>query len=180
MTRDEIAGWLAHWREVLVGLAVAGAGLWLAAAGGYLLTPLGAAVAALGLWWAVLAWRRRRFDQGPDGPGLVEVNEGQIGYLGPGAGGFVSLAEMTELRLLTVQGRRVWRLKQADGQALLIPVDAAGADRLFDAFASLPGLDSAALLAALEGETPTGGRALSLAASSRLVWARTGRGVVAR
>ncbi|MGL6211938.1 MAG: hypothetical protein ACRC14_19100, partial [Paracoccaceae bacterium] len=147
---------------------------------GYVLPPIGAVAGVLGLGWATLAWRRLRFDQGLAAPGVVELVEGQIGYLGPGAGGFVSLTEMTELRLLALRGRRVWRLKQADGQALLIPVEAAGAERLFDAFASLPGLTSADLLAALDGDAPQGGQVLTLAASSRLVWARDGKGIVAR
>ena len=65
-------------------------------------------------------------------PGVVEVDEGQISYLGPAFGGSISVPELVELRLLTAGGRRMWRLKQADGQALLIPVEAVGADRLFD------------------------------------------------
>ena len=60
-----------------------------------------------------------------------------------------TLPELIELRLVTLRGRRVWRLKQADGQALLVPVDAAGAEGLFDAFAILPGMDTAALVAAI-------------------------------
>lgn len=183
--RPEVMALAVRWREAGLGVGLGLFGLWVAAQGGYLLLPFGAVVAALGAGWAVLAVRRLRFDQGWDGPGVVEVDEGQIGYLGPGAGGFVSLVDLIEVRLLSLRGRRVWRLKQADGQALLIPVDAAGADRLFDAFASLPGMDSAALVAALEGASPQagagqGGRALTLAAETRLVWARSGRGMVTR
>ena len=66
--------------------------------------------------------------------------------------------------MIRLRGNRLWRLKQADGQALLIPVAAAGADRLFDAFATLPGMDTQALVAALEG---TG--------EDRVVW-RRGKG----
>jgi hypothetical protein len=46
-----------------------------------------------------------------------------------------SLDELVEIRLLAMRGRRMWRLKQTDGQALLIPVDAEGAEKLFDVFA---------------------------------------------
>jgi hypothetical protein len=81
---------------------------------------------------------------------VVEVDEGQVGYLGPSFGGYVALPDLVEVRLVTLHGRRLWRLKQADGQTLLIPVDAAGANGLFDAFCSLPGMDMASLLAALE------------------------------
>jgi hypothetical protein len=87
----------------------------------------------------------------------------------------VALPDLVELRLITLRGRRLWRLKQSDGQTLLIPVDAAGADRLFDAFASLPGMDSAALVAALDSVAAKGGRALSVASETRLVWTRPGQ-----
>jgi len=182
--RPEVVDLVWRGREVIAGAAVTGLGLWLAAQGGYLLLPVGGALTALGMGWMVMARRRLRFDQGPDGPGLVDLDEGQVGYLGPGSGGYVSLADLTELRLLRLRGRKVWRLKQADGQALLIPVDAAGAERLFDAFASLPGMDTAALVAALDGVAsagaarsgapPQGGEVATLAASSRLIWTRGG------
>jgi hypothetical protein len=162
-------------REVGYGLATIGAGLWLIALGGYLLTPVGVAIAALGIGWVVLATRRLRFRQAIDAPGVVEVDEGQVGYLGPTVGGYVALPDLVELRLITLRGRRLWRLKQSDGQTLLIPVDAAGADRLFDAFASLPGMDSAALVAALDSVAAKGGRALSVASETRLVWTRPGQ-----
>ena len=77
-----------------------------------------------------------------------------------------------------MRGRRLWRLKQSDGQALLIPVDAKGAERLFDAFANLPGMDSAALVAALEPDALPSGMALTLAAQTRVIWRRSGSGVV--
>ena len=74
----------------------------------------------------------------------------------------------------------MWRLKQADGQALLIPVDAKGAGRLFDAFANLPGMDTADLIAALEPSALPSQAALTLAAETRVIWRRAGKGVVAR
>jgi hypothetical protein len=145
-------------REVIAAGAVATFGVWLVWLGGYLLLPLGLGVLAFAALWALTALRRMRFAQDIMAPGMVEVDEGQVGYLGPAAGGYVALPDLVELRLVTLQGRRVWRLKQADGQALLIPVDAAGADRLFDAFASLPGMDTAALVAAV-GAPQAAGRA---------------------
>jgi hypothetical protein len=185
--RPEITDAVSRGREVILGAFVVGLGLWVAAQGGYLLVPVGVALMILGAGWAVLAWRRLRFAQSSDGPGVVDLDEGQIGYLGPGGegarsqdggvGGFVSLVDLVELRLLQLRGRRVWRLKQSDGQALLIPVDAAGAERLFDAFASLPGMDTAALVAGLQSKPATGGRVVALATESRLIWARGGRGI---
>ena len=115
-----------------------------------LLSPLGATIVVLAFWWLILALRRIRFDRPGHAPGVVEVDEGQVGYLGPTFGGYVSLRELTEVQLMTLRGERHWRLKQADGQALLIPHGAAGAEALFDAFATLPGADMAVFTAALD------------------------------
>ena len=156
MIRPEARARLWQARDLFVVLAVVALGLWFLRLGGYLLVPVGAAVIALGLGLALLALRRLRFARPTTGPGLVEVDEGQVGYLGPMGGGYVSLRELAELRLLSRGGARFWLLKQMDGQALLIPADAQGADQLFDAFASLPGLGSDALVAALEKNVVSG------------------------
>jgi hypothetical protein len=179
MVRAEVALLLARWREVIAAAALALVGLWIAWLGGYLLLPVGGAVTALAVVLGVAAFRRQRFAQGVAAPGWVEVDEGQVGYLGPAFGGYVALPDLVEIRLLTMRGRRLWRLKQADGQVLLIPVDAAGAERLFDAFASLPGLGSADLLAALAPPAATQGQPLPAPdASTRVVWRRAGAGLV--
>ena len=158
--RPEVSDLIWRGREVIWAGLVVAAGLWLIGQGGILLVPVGLVVAGVGATLAVNALRRMRFEQATLAPGIVELDEAQVGYLGPEIGGFLSLQELVELRLLSLRGRRLWRLKQADGQVLLIPVDAAGAERLFDAFASLPGLGSAALIA-------SGRRASVLHASMR-------------
>ncbi|MBK5947527.1 hypothetical protein CCR83_13995 [Rhodobacter veldkampii DSM 11550] len=160
--RPEALAWLSRWREVAGAVATIGAGGWLLTRGGWLMEGLGAVAALAGLGWAVVALRRMRFARlGSGGPGVVEVVEGQIAYFGPGAGGFVALRELVEIRVITINGAAHWRLKQADGQALLIPVGAAGADRLFDAFTSLPGIDMAQVSsAALRGPAQGTVRAL--------------------
>lgn len=149
MIRPDARDWLWQRREVIAAMILGVLGLWLMRLGGWVLMPAGALVLALGAALGLSALRRLRFAQDVAAPGMVEVDEGQVGYLGPAFGGYVALPDLTELRLVTIHRRRLWRLKQADGQALLIPVDAAGADRLFDVFASLPGMDTAALVAAL-------------------------------
>ncbi len=180
MIRPEARAALFRWREVMASAALGGLGLWLISLGGLLLIPAGAALVALAAGLALTAWRRLRFAQRGEAPGVVEVDEGQIGYLGPGIGGFVALPDLVEIKLITLRGRRLWRLKQADGQTVLIPVEATGAERLFDAFSSLPGLDSAALVDALQPAQASSSAALvpEGMAGMRLVWRRPGAGLM--
>lgn len=179
LIRPELSDAIWRFREVIWAGMVVGAGAWLVNLGGWLLTPLGLVLGVVGGVLAVMAWRRARFAQTTAAPGVVELDEAQVAYLGPGNGGFLSLQELVELRLLTLRGRRLWRLKQADGQALLIPVDAKGADRLFDAFATLPGMDTAALVDALgPGRGQASGTSLSATAEARVIWRRGGQGIV--
>jgi hypothetical protein len=178
MIRDGARAALWRWREGIAALAIIGLGLWLAALGGYLLVPVGALVAMAGAALGVLALRRVQFAGQVDAPGMVQVDEGQVSYMGPSVGGFVSLADLVEVRIIGIRGRRLWRLKQADGQAVLIPVDAAGAEALFDAFSALPGLSSADLLAAVAPVAGAGSRAVMAGGENRVVWRRSGHGVV--
>jgi len=180
LIRPEVTNLIWRAREVIWAGLVVALGLWLVFLGGYVLIPLGLAIGGVGLVLATTALRRMRFVQAIDAPGVVELDEAQIGYLGPELGGFLSLQELVELRMLVLRGRRLWRLKQADGQALLIPVDAKGAERLYDAFASLPGMDTAALVAALEPSGLPSEVAMTLAAETRVIWRRNGKGVTLR
>lgn len=170
LLRPNVTQSLHRWREVIAAACAALAGLWLIAAGGYVLVPVGTVVILLAAGWGLVALRRMRFRRPVSAPGVVEVDEGQIGYFGPTFGGFVALADLSDIRLADVAGARQWRLKTTDGQALLIPVAATGAERLFDAFAVLPGADMAAISAALNGPVsvaPLWTRTRSQAATSR-------------
>ncbi len=176
--RPDLRERMERWSEPALGAAVLALGLWTATRGGWLLAAGGGMVAALGAGWLVLALRRLRFRGQGDAPGLVELDESRITYMGPQIGGSISLDELTEIRLLSLRGRRAWRLRQADGQVLLVPLDAAGAEVLFDAFSSLPGLSSAALVAALAGDSAPSGQSLPARdGGDRLVWRRQGRGI---
>lgn len=179
MIRPEAQAQLWRLREVFAAAGLAALGLWLMALGGFLLLPIGGAIVILSAGFGVLAWRRMRFAQTGEAPGVVEFDEGQVSYFGPNSGGAVALRELVELRLLTMGGQRVWRLKQQDGQALLIPVSALGAERLFDAFAALPGMDTGALVAAVDAPTTqAAGRVVAIGTDSRVIWRHPARAVL--
>ncbi|MCU0828218.1 MAG: hypothetical protein MUE52_12625 [Tabrizicola sp.] len=179
--RPELAAAAHRWRGVLAALVVAALGSWMALQGGYLSASLGLVLGALGLGLALMSWRRLRFQQDGDAPGIVRVTEAQIAYMGSRVGGFIALPDLSEIRLLTLRGRRIWKLKQADGQLLHIPVEALGAEALFDAFAILPGIDMGTLVAALGADAPpSDSRVIALDGADRLIWARKGEGVVVR
>lgn len=178
--RPEIAEGLSRWREVIAAGAITALGLWFALQPGYVLPALGLALIVPGLGWGAVAIRRQRFHQTGEAPGVVRVTEAQVAYMGPRIGGFIGLPDLAEIRLLTYGGRRVWKLRGTTGEALHIPVEAEGADALFDAFAGLPGIDMAALIAALGSEVPSDSKVVALNSADRLIWARKGTGIVNR
>jgi hypothetical protein len=153
MIRPEILIVLRRWQEVILAASLGLFGLWLMVLGGYILMPIGAALVILALSMIILALRRLRFARQTGAIGIVEVDEAQIAYFGPTEGGFISLQDMVELRLLRLNGQQMWRLQQSDGQSLLIPIDATGAEGLFDAFAALPDMNTAHLVQELSDTT---------------------------
>ena len=83
-----------------------------------------------------------------DGPGYVEVIEGQITYYSSETGGAVAVRELTQLTY-DARGREPhWVLRQPQFPDLSIPASSKGAPELFDAFAALPGLTAERLLQA--------------------------------
>lgn len=171
MIRPELRTALWRAREVLGAAALGALGLWFTLLGGWLLIPLGLVLALSALGFGVVAWRRMRFvAEGYGGPGLVEVIEGEVRYLGPLFGGMVAIADIRELALLRIRGQRLWRISTA-GEALLIPVEAEGAAALFDVFDTLPGLKMPELLALLERETlPSRGLVPFGGAETCVIW----------
>ena len=145
--RPEVVTLLRRWREAFAGLAAAILGLWIAGFGGWFWVALGALFVAGGAGVALMGWRRLRFGGAGSAPGVVQVVEGQIAYFGPQAGGFVAIADITMLSLATGPDGPEWRLT-TEAEVLAIPVGAAGSEALFDAFATFPGIDMAAVATA--------------------------------
>ncbi|MBK5925887.1 hypothetical protein, partial [Rhodobaculum claviforme] len=119
-------------------------------------------VAGLGLGLGLAGWRRLRFRPAGQAPGLVRMVEGQVAYFGPETGGFAALTEIEALQLIPRPPHgAVWVLVQPDTR-LEIPVAAEGAERLFDFFGALPGIDMAAVTAAARDPGPV----------PRILWSR--------
>lgn len=157
--RPEAAKLLHRWTEVIVACGVLALGLWIAAHPGPVVQGFGYVLAVLAALAIIPAIRRARFAADGQGPGVVQVIEGRILYMGPVTGGAVSVAEMTSLSLRRDhEGQAAWVLTEP-GQMLVIPVDATGAEALFDAFTTLPGLGAARLLSARQA-TRTGTQTL--------------------
>lgn len=158
--RPELARKLNRWRETLAGLGAAALGfLWFSTAIG-LLWMLGIVLMVGGALLAVAGIQRARFRRGGEGPGLVQVLEGQVTYFGPHDGGTVSVQDLVSIELDPGKldpgepdpgaAAPAWVVTGTLGEALRIPVDAVGAEALFDVFAGLPGLQTEAMLQKLE------------------------------
>ncbi len=163
--RPEAAAALARWREPAVAAGVLLLGLWLMAQGGIFFGIAGSVVMAMGIGLSVTAWRRRRFVQAGQGPGIVRLDEGAIAYFGPETGGVVALSELVRVEARRTAGQPEWRLVQEDGASVAIPTGAAGAEALFDVFAALPGAHPAVF---------TGAHADLSENAMRILWRRGG------
>lgn len=149
MIRPEIKAWLSRWSEPLIAGVISLGGIWLALLGGWFFAVVGGGVILVGSALFIGGWRRMPFRRAVSAFGVVEIVEGAIRYYGATAlGGEIALHDLVEIRLLRLRGQGHWRLR-SNGEALLIPVDAAGAEALADAFNTLPGLDMGMVSAAL-------------------------------
>ena len=148
--RPEARAALWRWREVIIGIALAVLALWWLAQSASVLRWIAPAILVGAGALIMIGFQRGRFRGPGGGVGTVHIVEGQITYFGPLTGGAIALREMTRLTLDGTQHPAHWRLEQPGLPAVHIPVNAEGADTLFDAFASLPGLKTERMLAQLE------------------------------
>jgi hypothetical protein len=153
--RPEAQAAILRWREVFVGAGIAALGLW-AASGFGLLRWVGYGIVLLGALVIYTGVQRARFRTGKDGPGTVQVDEGEVMYYGPWWGGSVALRDVSRIELAGGGDTAVWRLYQPGRETLVIPTNADGAEALFDAFATLPGMRTGAMLHALNSRTAAG------------------------
>ncbi|CUH52591.1 hypothetical protein [Shimia marina] len=147
--RPEARAAVVQWREAVIGAAVLLLGLW-GASGFGLVKWLGVALVALGAVLIVSGLQRGRFRTGSGGPGVVQVDEGQVAYFGPLNGGSVAVRSLSRVVLDGRSRPAVWALYEPGQAPLHIPVNAAGAEALFDAFASLEGMRTEHMLQQLK------------------------------
>lgn len=152
--RPAAAKTLARWSGVLLSLAILGLGLWIALRTFGITFWLGVSIALAGALSLVAALQRMRFAAGTGGPGMVEIDEGAIGYFGPLSGGVVSRSEMTALVLDRTGKPAHWALSQPGQEDVMIPMTAKGADALFDVFAALPGMRTEQMLGEMRRTAP--------------------------
>ncbi|MCQ0971316.1 hypothetical protein MLD63_12870 [Paracoccus sp. TK19116] len=172
MIRPGVQRLARDWAEVGAAIVIGLFSLWMTFWGGWFFAALGLFGVGVSLVWTLGAIRRRRFHHDIAAPGMVEIDEGAVRYYGAQLlGGQLALRDLTEIRLLRLNGHLHWRLKSDDGQALLVPLEAAGAESLAHGFAALPGMDMGAISNALRrGAGPD-------APSATTVWSRRDRGL---
>lgn len=148
--RPEARASLWRWREVILAIGVTCFGLWWVLGGFGVVRGIGVAITALGIALALAGVQRGRFRQAGDGPGVVRITERRLAYLGPLTGGTVDMNDVTRLELdPTAHPAAHWVISAIGGQRLEIPVNADGAEELFDVFGALPNLDTEAMLTVL-------------------------------
>lgn len=153
--RPEAVAAVMRWREALAGGVVGAFGVWMMATQLGFYVGAGAVIAGIGAALAFTGVRHARFRAAGDAPGVVEVVEGRVTYLGPILGGAVALDDLTAVTFRrTATGEAFWRLESPGTQALIIPAGARGVDQLLDAFTVLPRIDTGLMVKAVQSRTP--------------------------
>jgi hypothetical protein len=149
--RPELKARLWRWRESTAGFGVATVGVYLAIASLGLLQMMGFSMVVAGAVLMFAGFQRARFRIGSGGPGVVQVDEGQVTYFGPFDGGSVAIRQLSLVELdPRARPSSSWVLTEPGQPPLEIPTTAEGADALFDVFAALDGIRTERMLAELQ------------------------------
>ena len=138
-------------RDVIGAGAVILIGIWWIATFFSPVQWVGYAILALGAFLALAGIQRLRFRQNGEGPGVVKIVERRLAYFGPLTGGVIDMDDALKLELEpAAHPAPHWVLTSQTGDIVEIPVNAEGADDLFDLFASLPNIETGKMLELLE------------------------------
>ncbi len=145
--RPEVRALAWRYRDLLFGVAILLLGLFWGLRSYGILQWLGYGMIGLGLIWAIAGVQRARFRQDGDGPGVVQIRERRLAYFGPLDGGVMDVEDLTKVEIdPTSRPEPSWVLTGIGGQRIAIPINAAGAEDLFDVFAALPGIKTNTVL----------------------------------
>jgi hypothetical protein len=149
--RPELRAAMWRWRDVIFAAGIATVGLWWLIGSSGVIRGLGGVLVLLGIGLALAGTQRARFGRGTGGPGIVHVDERRLTYFGPLTGGVIDMGDLVRLELEPkALPAPHWVLTGPGGQSVAIPVNAEGADALFDVFAALPGIQTEKMLDVLE------------------------------
>lgn len=140
--RPDAAALLVRWREFLIGMGLDLAGLVTVFGPTRANLIFGVLMMGLGTVLMFVGLQRARFRSTGGGAGVVDVDERQISYFGPAEGGVVALEDLARIAVVPPHA---WELSDGYGKSLEIPVNAEGAEALFDAFSALPAVSAARL-----------------------------------
>lgn len=145
--RPEVRAFFWRFREVLLAGVVFAMGLWWALTGVGINEWLGYIFCLIGIGWGIAGVQRARFAQDGGGPGVVQIRERRLAYFGPLDGGVIDVVDLAKLEIdPSSHPAPSWLLTGIDGQRLSIPINAKGAEDLFDVFASLPDIKTNTVL----------------------------------
>lgn len=149
--RQDVKQAIARFRDAIAGVAVALLGVYWALNSFGFMSILGTSMALAGALLIFAGIQRGRFRNGDGGPGVVNVDEGQVTYFGPIHGGSVVVADLEQVELRRL-GRQTseWILYDPATEPLHIPTNAEGAEALFDVFATLEGMHTENMLKSLK------------------------------
>jgi len=140
--RPEAQATLTRWSGVGIAAGLLSLGLYWLLLGTGLLPVVGGVVATLGTVLAFDQIRRARFLGGSGGAGVVEVTERQITYFTAAGGAAIALDSIEQIEIEVLGGnRREWVFRTSEDD-LYVPLNAQGAEALFDTISALPGVSS--------------------------------------
>jgi hypothetical protein len=145
--RPEARAMIWRLREVIAAVVLTAALAWWAVSSFGVMRWIVLTLALLSLVCVIAALQRARFVASGSGAGLVEVDEGVVSYLTALTGGQVEISEITSVTLLpALKGPAQWQIEAPGQSPLLIPLDAVDAEKLFDVFVSLDGIETEKML----------------------------------
>ncbi|WP_420859722.1 hypothetical protein [Marivivens marinus] len=152
--RPEARAALWRWRELLTALSVLALGLWWGLTSFGVLQWIGWALTLAAVLLAIAGLQKGRFRRGGGGAGIVTIDERRLVYYGPLSGGVMEMGDLTSLEYDPTGTPPHWVLRAAGQEPLFVPVNAEGADDLFDLFSALPGMRTQDLLDVLSRTGP--------------------------